>query len=473
MVQRASSRALGFRKLAFLASLGICAYLGAGAGCTSEVRDFGNTGGSGGQGGINNTSSVEVASSSGNVNPMVCMPGQTQCNSDTILETCDESGQWTQATPCSLGCNYMLGTCTTINKISLGNAHSCALLSDGSVRCWGGAEYGQVGEGSAGSGAIVPKPTPVLNVANAIDLELGSEHTCAIASDGISSEVFTYCWGHNGFYKLGDGTLQNHAIPSQVQGLMVNSAGISLAGSHSCANSIDGTAYCWGSNQYGQIGDGSTADAKTPAQVKGLDSIISMSLADRHTCALLKDNALWCWGENYSGELGIGTSGMGSGKTSPVLVPVSNVFQVSLGAYSSHVLLADGTVLSWGSNTFGQLGNGTTQNQSKAVNVKGLSGVTMIAGGGLHACALLIDGRVNCWGSNDQGQLGNGAAGGSVSTPVEVLGISGAVGIAAGVRHTCAWFQDGTAMCWGQNDQGQLGNGNPGGSKAIPVSVVW
>lgn len=463
----------GLTSIAFI-STGAALYAAAslGAGCTSEVRDFGGPDAGGGSTSSSSSSSSSTSSSTTSGLPTECIPGGTMCKNDTILEICDDSGQWSTAANCVLGCDYNQNTCIEITKMSLGDGHSCALLSDGNVRCWGSAEYGQVGEGSTGNGAMVLKPTLVMNLSNTIDIDLGPTHTCAVAAEG--SDASAYCWGHNGFYKLGDGTLQSRAIPTKVVGLAGIPKSIALGGSHTCAILTDSSVQCWGSNQYGQIGNGTTMDAKSPATAGPLQPAAALSLGERHTCALMENGGtIWCWGDNYSGALGNGMSGANTNKTKPIeSVPYIN-FQISLSLYASHALLADGTVSGWGANLYGQLGNGNTQDQSNPVIAKGIGSAIAVAAGGLHACALLADGHVLCWGSNDQGQLGNGAAGGSQSAPAEVIGVSGAIGVAAGIRHTCAWFAGGTAVCWGQNNAGQLGDGSSGGSKTIPTAVAF
>jgi alpha-tubulin suppressor-like RCC1 family protein len=393
-----------------------------------------------------------------------CVPGEAQCAGGG-LEVCDDTGHWLEPSPCLIACSA--GACVTVAEMSLGSAHTCARLTDGAARCWGSSQYGQLGDGSVGDGAMSPKPSAVLEIQGATQIELGNEHSCARLSDGTAR-----CWGHNGFFKIGDGTLENRPVPVAVPGAM-DAAGVALGGSHTCAWLADATARCWGNNQYGQIGDGTKSEAAQPAAVLNLNTVLSMSSAVRHTCALGSGADLWCWGENYSGELGIGTSGPMTEKTTPVAVPLTDVAQVSLGHYSSYALLHNGSIWAWGANTYGQLGDGSNVDKSKPTPVVGIIQGTMISGGGLHACALVTDSGVVCWGSNSDGQLGNGSAGGNEVTPVQVPGTQEAIGVAAGERHTCAWLSDGTALCWGKNDFGQLGDGTAGGSKAVPVKVAW
>jgi alpha-tubulin suppressor-like RCC1 family protein len=352
--------------------------------------------------------------------------------------------------------------------MSLGGSHTCALLSDGAVWCWGSSEDGQLGDGTIGMGAHRPGPAPISGLAGVVNVAAGDAHTCAALSDGTAR-----CWGHGGFGKLGDGAFMSVPVPQDVPGL-VGVAGIALGQSHTCAWLADGGAKCWGMNQFGQLGTGSTADAPTPANVMSLPDAAGISLGSHHTCARREGGAAACWGDGYSGQLGDGTSGMGAQKLTPSPVPgLGDVAQVGVGHFMSCARTTAGDVSCWGSNLYGQLGIGNTQDQASPAPVGGLADAIWLAAGTFHVCALRSDGTVFCWGNAADGRLGNGMASGSQPAPEAVPGLGSMAGVAAGGAHTCAWSSIGQIFCWGNNDFGQLGDGTSGGSKATPVQVKW
>jgi alpha-tubulin suppressor-like RCC1 family protein len=244
---------------------------------------------------------------------------------------------------------------------------------------------------------------------------------------------------------------------------------------HTCALLTGGTMACWGRNDQGQLGDGTTTDAHTPVAVVGISGATSFDGSELHTCAVVS-GGVQCWGGNFQGELGNGT-------TTPSLSPVpvtgiSTATAVSLGAFHSCARLSDGTVRCWGNNQDGQLGDGTTEDRHSPVAVSGITTATSVGaaigggGGGEHTCAVLSGGSVRCWGANDQGQLGDGNRTiDPVATSVAVLGITSAAQVAGGGWHTCARLTGGSVRCWGSGFSGELGDGRLGYS-LTPVAVV-
>ena len=234
---------------------------------------------------------------------------------------------------------------------------------------------------------------------------------------------------------------------------------VSASGAHSCALLPDGTLSCWGYNEFGQLGNGTTVDTSTAVAVAGITGATAVSAGHHHTCALLGDGTVRCWGANQFGQLGDGTA---TTDTTPVPVAVGGIttaVAVTTGAYHACALLADGTVRCWGYNEFGQLGNGATASSSTPVTVAGLAAPTVVTAGAYHTCALLADGAIRCWGRNDYGQLGDGNTPDSPS-PVGVSGLDPAAAVTAGGFHTCALLPDRSVRCWGQNIFGQLGDGS-------------
>jgi len=254
--------------------------------------------------------------------------------------------------------------------------------------------------------------------------------------------------------------------------LNVEGASIDAGSMHSCALLTYGKVVCWGYNERGELGDGTTSDSTTPVEVSGITTATSLAVGSAHSCALLVNATVMCWGKNSEGELGDESveEDYLSGVAIPVKVSgITNATSIALGSAHSCALLTDGTMRCWGSNYSGKLGDGTTTSSSTPVEVSGITMATSIALGGGHSCALLTDGTMRCWGYNYIGQLGDGTTTSS-STPVEVSGITTATSIALGDSHSCALLTDGTMRCWGSNYRGQLGDGTTTDS-TTPVEV--
>jgi alpha-tubulin suppressor-like RCC1 family protein len=236
-----------------------------------------------------------------------------------------------------------------------------------------------------------------------------------------------------------------------------------------CALTGNG-ALCWGANNYGQLGNGTTdMGLSGPIAVSGLTNVTAIAAGGNHTCAL-SNGAMQCWGLNSSGELGIGIS---DSNPHPVPMLVNGLTsQVAITAGYQHTcsLTSGGAVQCWGNNTYGQLGTGNTKSSSTPVAVAGLANVTAISAGAYHTCARTSAGSILCWGSNSSGQLGFGFGDNNPHpAPMLVNGLTGQVAITAGNQHTCSLASGGAVQCWGDNLYGQIGRNYlaPGGPTLV------
>ena len=348
-----------------------------------------------------------------------------------------------------------------VASISAGRSFACAVLTDGTVRCWGENDAGELGSTSdtlglqCGSNACVATAIPVTGLVGATAVSTGNASACALVAAGKVA-----CWGDNTNGQLGTGTTVSSPTPVGVAGLTVAATAISAGDEFACALLVGGGAACWGGNVYGNLGTGNITSAPAPIAPMGLANITAISASNGRTCALL-GGTVNCWGDNRLGELGVGTT---NDSYLPVAVPgLAAVTAISAGGFLTCALLADTTVQCWGDNQFGELGTaaGATTPVPMPVAVAGLTNVTAISAGregGYFACALLADTTVVCWGQNNLGQLGNGTTTNS-ATPVPVVGLTGVVAISTGNDFACGLLAGGTVNCWGRNNEGQLGNG--------------
>lgn len=246
---------------------------------------------------------------------------------------------------------------------------------------------------------------------------------------------------------------------SEVHALPAANKVVSTGFMHSVAVRSDGTAWAWGMNDRGQLGDGATSDRNVAAQVNGLDNAMAITAGESHTVALKSDGTVWTWGSNSAGQLGLGATDFDAHSTPVQVSGLAGVAAVAASAYSTAVLKSDGTVWCWGDNSYGQLGDGSTMDRSTPVQVSGLTGVTAIAAGRYHTLALKSDGTVWAWGQNNHGALGDGTTVAQSTVPVQASGVTGIINVAAGAYHSLALKSDGTLWVWGDNSLEQLGFG--------------
>ncbi|MCB9594825.1 MAG: hypothetical protein H6719_19040 [Sandaracinaceae bacterium] len=306
----------------------------------------------------------------------------------------------------------------------------------------------------AGFDAAVPLP-PFAEVA------AGNEHTCARTTTG---EV--WCWGRNDRGQLGDGTTTDRARPVLVPGLSGVDQ-LDLGHSHSCARS-GSTVRCWGDNDLGQCGSGSPVVVTAPQVVGGASGATHLTAGDDHSCVLVGTEAR-CWGRGNGGPLGNGGSTLIVPSPSRVSEPAP-IARVSAGQLHTCIVLASGQTKCTGNNFHGQLGDDTTTTSLVPVTTMIPLDVTAVTLGFGHTCAVRGPGTsVWCWGDNDEGMLGDGTFDES-HVPVQVTGLAGVLSVSAGNFHNCARTASGL-RCWGRNDQGQLGDGS-GANQPTPVSIA-
>ncbi len=358
-----------------------------------------------------------------------------------------------------------------------GEAQSCG-ISAGALTCWGADTGGTLGTG-ADLGRDSVDPLPVAGMGSGVtDVALtatgGGTNTtgCAIRSGAAR------CWGFNNWGQLGDGTTTQRNAPVQVSGLTSGVTRISVNTSHVCAVQ-NGAAKCWGAGQGGVNGDGngSIHNLTTPVTPDGLGSgVTDVAAGWRHGCAI-QTGVIKCWGDNTNYQLGYGgpySTGYTWVPRPLASPPPGTPVKITAGAETNCALMSSGAVYCWGSNDAGKLGAGSSTDASVTpLKVTGLSAVTDVHINASHACALQ-GGAAFCWGDGQAGKLGSGATspqGNDASTPQAVVGLSGVTSIATGNNNTCATAA-GKQYCWGSNDHGQLGTDQVEGFSGVPVRVT-
>ncbi|MFQ6046993.1 MAG: hypothetical protein ACE5PT_11670 [Gemmatimonadales bacterium] len=352
---------------------------------------------------------------------------------------------------------------------SSNNPQVVLVSPDGVARAVGVGKTSITAESGGRSAAI---PTEV--TARFVTVSAGLAHTCAVTDQG-----YTACWGSNSWGRLGSELAFSSTFPVLAEGAGSGAATAYAGGFHSCALLAGGAAFCWGANWAGQLGAGTSDGLRhaAPASVLGGVSWTAFSLGDSHTCALSDDQRIYCWGNNDFGQLGPGgstefcSSAQVECSTAPrEVAPGLRFTAVSAGRVHTCGITTEGDALCWGGNIAGQLGHGTDTSATNPTPVTGGLKFESISSSPLHTCGLTMDGEAYCWGLNSRGQLGDGSTT-RASAPVPVTGGLRFTTLATGGAHTCALDAQGAAYCWGANLNGQLGSAQPDVS-TVPLAVA-
>jgi alpha-tubulin suppressor-like RCC1 family protein len=334
---------------------------------------------------------------------------------------------------------------------------TCGIREGNTLWCWGAGAYGALGDGQTVDESQPQQISrPTAGWASVTD---GGGHGCATRKDGG-----LWCWGYNREGELGIGTTVNVARPHQVTSPdAAGWASVTAGPNQTCAIRTDTTLWCWGYNGSGQLGIGNTTTEDLPQQVTSPASTgwTAVSAGYSYTCATRDDTTLWCWGWNLEGELGIGNTD-NQDQPHQVTVPAADGWASIAASNHTCATRGDATLWCWGYNGSGQLGIGNSSNQDLPAQVTSpaSTGWTSASSGGFHTCATRTH-ALWCWGSNTYGQLGIGStAGHYLPQRVVVPTGTGWSLIALGSHHTCATHTGHTLWCWGNNDQGQLGIGS-------------
>jgi alpha-tubulin suppressor-like RCC1 family protein len=318
-------------------------------------------------------------------------------------------------------------------------------------------------EGQSGTAAITVVVLTFATVSG------GGDHTCGVTTGGTA-----YCWGDNGLGQLGTGTTTNSATPVAVAGGLTFAAVSASTGSFTCGLTVGGAAYCWGANDVGMLGTGSSGQSSVPVAVAGGLRFGALSTGYDHTCALTANGTPYCWGANQFGQLGTGPAGGPQFcvdnfpcSTVPAAVSGGLTFAaVSAGTGATGFtcgLTPGGAAYCWGYNGDGELGTGTTTNNSTPLAVGGGFTFAAVSTGAYHICGLTKNGAAYCWGYSGFGEFGDGSYGRISQTPVAVSGGLTFAAVSAGLFNTCGITASVVLYCWGANGAGELGIGSTTG----------
>jgi alpha-tubulin suppressor-like RCC1 family protein len=327
-------------------------------------------------------------------------------------------------------------------SVAVGGESACAVFVDGKVRCWGGDSIGELGDGQTRPyGQSISVPAPVIGISNAKAIAGGYQHYCALLGDGT-----VRCWGANNAGQLGNGGYDTASTPTAVTGLAgVTATAIAGGGIHTCVLLSDSTIRCWGYNGSGQLGV--LGGNPTTPQAPNLTGIKAVSAGGYHTCVIVSGGQVRCWGLNNNGQLGVATVSVWTIDPQTVTGLSDAATAISAGDSHTCALVADGTVWCWGGGNDGQLGIGDTNSSATPLSIY-VAPAIAISATSLSTCALLATGTVSCWGKVMNSDDSGGGTNMGYQLPAVVTGTDNAIAVAAGER-SCAVTQDGSILCWG------------------------
>ena len=355
---------------------------------------------------------------------------------------------------------YDMGAPDTPVRLSAGLSHTAFVDQEGVLWTWGSNQSGQLGAetqetGTDLEGTVIPLSSRPLQVMEDVaSVSAGADFTVALKTDGT-----LWAWGGNDYGQLGNGSTTPSDLPICV---LDQVTAVSAGDYHVAALRADGSLWTWGDNLYGQLGDGTLESRSAPAKV--LDQAAAVSAGAGSTAALLGDQTLWTWGDNLFGQLGDGTR---ASRSTPAKV-LDQVTAVSMGGDHAAALRADGTLWLWGSNIDGQLGNGGQGNttdqtgaqlQTLPLSLSTTGPVTAVSAGTSHTAVILADGSLWTWGRNDTQQLGLDQTAPTVSLPAQVPAVTQAAAVGTGTYQTVCLLSDDTLFSWGPQAMGLLGGG--------------
>ncbi len=367
--------------------------------------------------------------------------------------------------PCELKVNMPVSC--NITDIAAGEAATCVVLKNGTVKCWG--EISTIYVGQKVSLFSSPAPNVLPDFQNVSQISLRLQHLCARTTAGG-----VICMGQNNWSQLGDGTKVDSAAAVAVPNFQ-NIAAVAVGSFHSCALNTAGVMYCWGQNYFKQLGGSLNAVVTKPVAVSfpKSEAVTGMNVGPLHSCAILQSGSVYCWGDNSANQVGDPVV-LGKKVAAPTLLKnlTKSVLGVGTGAEFTCVLENNCSAACVGDSQFGQLGLGNDPTTTSLNPIPSLAGLAGIYGGGQTAAALTTLGTVYAWGNNDAGQAATGAIGGTVTQPTQVNGLpKSIVRVAIGANHTCVLDVGCNVYCWGANNAGQLGDGTQKNS-AIPVKMA-
>ncbi|MEA2724519.1 MAG: hypothetical protein QOH59_2290 [Gemmatimonadales bacterium] len=355
-------------------------------------------------------------------------------------------------------------TALSWEQVAAGGAHTCGVATDARGYCWGVNNSGAVGDGTTAQ-----RQTPVLIRGGLQFRQISAGSGNAGTTCGVTVAFKAYCWGVNNKGQIGDGTTTTRLRPVPVAGghrfRQIDSEFF-----HTCGVSYpDNKAYCWGYNAYGQLGDGTMKDHLKPAAVAGTRRFRVVKTGGVHTCGVTTDNRAFCWGWNRYGQVGDNTTAIR--RLRPALVVGGYSFrEVDAGNYHTCGVTTASVALCWGNGRNGQVGNGKVHLSFTPKRVAGGRSFDRVVAGLAHSCGVTTLNRAYCWGANYRSQLGDGTTTPRL-TPVAVAGGHSFAQVSAGYEHTCGKTPGGVAYCWGGNFTGQLGDGTTSDS-STPVAVA-